>query len=227
MQNAPRALAIITCVTFALCGGAWAQESTDQASKLAKAAQNPLAAMTTLPLQFNWNTGAGEYDRTAFNLNVQPVNPFQGKKWNVIARAIMPIVSEPQYAITHRRGSRLPPVFGGSWLDWRVRPGHAETPRPRCSRRRASLWQPTAPPVTVRETLAPHPCTASSRLTATRSRGSGRGGMGGGTDSGGGLSMSRLGGTSTAVCSSSSTSATTGRSRHSTTRAGCPTTWRW
>ena len=47
MQNAPRALAIITCVTFALCGGAWAQESTDQASKLAKAAQNPLAAMTT------------------------------------------------------------------------------------------------------------------------------------------------------------------------------------
>ena len=99
MQNAPRALAIITCVTFALCGGAWAQESTDQASKLAKAAQNPLAAMTTLPLQFNWNTGAGEYDRTAFNLNVQPVIPFQGKKWNVIARAIMPIVSEPQYAI--------------------------------------------------------------------------------------------------------------------------------
>jgi hypothetical protein len=96
MRNASRTLTIIACVTIALCGGAWAQESNDQASNLAKAAQNPLAAMTTLPLQFNWNTGAGEYDRTAFNLNVQPVIPFQGEKWNIIARAIMPIVSVPQ-----------------------------------------------------------------------------------------------------------------------------------
>ncbi len=47
-------------------------------------------------MQFNWNNGMGEYDRTQFTLNVQPVVPFKGKKWNVIARAIMPIMSVPQ-----------------------------------------------------------------------------------------------------------------------------------
>ncbi len=52
--------------------------------------------MTSLPFQFNWNTGVEPYDRTLFNLNVQPVVPFLGDKWNVIARAIMPILSVPQ-----------------------------------------------------------------------------------------------------------------------------------
>ena len=63
---------------------------------LAKTIQNPIASVITLPMQFNWNTGAGPYDRTYFNLNVQPVIPFQGKKWNVVARAILPIISAPQ-----------------------------------------------------------------------------------------------------------------------------------
>lgn len=88
------ALAIVCSLT--LSGAASAQEAATDAAALAKAVQNPLATLVTLPLQANYNTGAGPYDRTLFNLNVQPVVPFPGEKWNVIARAIIPINSVPQ-----------------------------------------------------------------------------------------------------------------------------------
>lgn len=67
-------------------------------SSLAVASQNPLAAMVTLPLQANYNTGVGVNDRTLFNLNVQPVVPITGEDWNVIVRAIIPFNSVPQGA---------------------------------------------------------------------------------------------------------------------------------
>lgn len=66
------------------------------ADSLAKAVQNPLASMVTLPLQANYNGGVGPDDRTFFNLNVQPVVPFLGKEWNIIARTIIPVNSVPQ-----------------------------------------------------------------------------------------------------------------------------------
>lgn len=73
----------------------FAEESGPDATALAEAAQNPLATMVTLPLQANYNTGFGEYERTYFNLNVQPVIPYPGEKWNVIVRSILPINSVP------------------------------------------------------------------------------------------------------------------------------------
>ena len=88
---------LAACLSMTLCAAASAQEpDADEAAALAKTIQNPIASVITLPMQFNWNTGAGPYDRTFFNLNVQPVIPFQGKKWNVVARAILPIISAPQ-----------------------------------------------------------------------------------------------------------------------------------
>lgn len=66
------------------------------ADELAKAAQNPLATMVTLPLQANWNNGAGPEERVFFNLNIQPVVPIPGEKWNVITRTILPVNSAPQ-----------------------------------------------------------------------------------------------------------------------------------
>jgi hypothetical protein len=90
-------VALAACLSMTLCVAASAQEpNADEAAALAKTIQNPIASVITLPLQFNWNTGAGPYDRTFFNLNVQPVVPFKGKKWNVVARAILPIISAPQ-----------------------------------------------------------------------------------------------------------------------------------
>ena len=72
------------------------QAGAADADALAKAVQNPLASMVTLPLQANYNGGIGPDDRTLFNLNVQPVVPFLGKEWNIIARAILPVNSVPQ-----------------------------------------------------------------------------------------------------------------------------------
>jgi hypothetical protein len=73
-----------------------AQEQESQAAELAKAAQNPLAALVTLPLQANFNNGIGDDDRRMFNLNIQPVAPFKGEDWNLITRTIIPLNSMPR-----------------------------------------------------------------------------------------------------------------------------------
>ena len=101
MNGFLRTLAIATCLTVILCGVVSAQESGDEAVKdeaaqLAVAAQNPLASLVTLPMQANFNNGYGPYDRLFFNLNIQPVVPFKGKKWDIISRTIIPVNSVPQ-----------------------------------------------------------------------------------------------------------------------------------
>ena len=72
----------------------------DQASEsaaLAKASQNPIASLTTLPFQFNWNMGIGEYERTQTVINIQPVLPVKiGENWNMINRIIIPVMIQPE-----------------------------------------------------------------------------------------------------------------------------------
>ena len=66
------------------------------ASDLAKAAQNPIANMISLPLQNNTNYNAGAYERTQNTLNIQPVWPITlNEDWNFITRTIVPVVSQP------------------------------------------------------------------------------------------------------------------------------------
>jgi hypothetical protein len=73
--------------------GAQAQESTEA---LASAAQNPVAAMYSLPLQNNTYFGAGpNHDKTANVLNIQPVLPFTYGEWNIISRTIAPLIYIP------------------------------------------------------------------------------------------------------------------------------------
>jgi hypothetical protein len=63
---------------------------------LAKASQNPVGDLVSLPLQFNFQTAGDLRDRTLFNLNIQPVIPFSvSSKVNVISRTIVPIDSIP------------------------------------------------------------------------------------------------------------------------------------
>jgi hypothetical protein len=88
-------LALVTCCLVAFCGPAMAEDNKDDASALAKQVQNPLATLVSLPLQANYNNGVGADDRTFFNLNIQPVIPFPGEKWNVITRTIIPLNSAP------------------------------------------------------------------------------------------------------------------------------------
>jgi hypothetical protein len=81
---------IMACsVTYSL------QASAAEESGLAKEIQNPIANVITLPFQANFNNGVGPYDRRYFNFNIQPVIPFEGKKWNVISRTIIPVNSVP------------------------------------------------------------------------------------------------------------------------------------
>jgi hypothetical protein len=70
------------------------QESIDtEAAALAKATQNPLAAMYSLPFQNNTTYRVGEFNRVQNVLNVQPVIPVSFKKFNLINRLIVPVIT--------------------------------------------------------------------------------------------------------------------------------------
>jgi hypothetical protein len=63
---------------------------------LAAAAQNPIAAMDSLPFQNNIYGGAGpRHDATANALNIQPVLPFTVGDWNIVSRTIAPLIYLP------------------------------------------------------------------------------------------------------------------------------------
>jgi hypothetical protein len=64
--------------------------------ELAKAAQNPVASMISLPFQNNTNFGVGPDDKVQKVLNIQPVWPFAlTDDINLITRTIVPVVSQP------------------------------------------------------------------------------------------------------------------------------------
>lgn len=77
----------------------WAELAGAQdnsASELAKASQNPVANLISLPFQNNTDFEWGP-DEDAYNvLNIQPVIPLSlSDDWNVITRTIIPVVSQP------------------------------------------------------------------------------------------------------------------------------------
>ncbi len=64
---------------------------------LAKAAQNPVASMVSLPLQNNTNFGVGPGDDVQNVLNIQPVIPIKlSTDWNLITRTIAPLIYQPE-----------------------------------------------------------------------------------------------------------------------------------
>ena len=66
------------------------------AEDLAKKLSNPISDLVSVPFQANWDQGVGVDDGTRFILNIQPVVPMSlNKKWNLIARVIMPLIGQP------------------------------------------------------------------------------------------------------------------------------------
>jgi hypothetical protein len=84
---------VISIVALGMGRPGLAEESTES---LAAAAQNPVAAMYSLPFQNNTFFGAGpNNDKTANVLNIQPVLPFTVGEWNIISRTIAPLIYVP------------------------------------------------------------------------------------------------------------------------------------
>lgn len=73
--------------------------SADSDAELAKKAQNPIAAMISLPMQLNYDEGYGATgDGEKWVLNVQPVVPFDlNADWNLISRTIVPLVDQKDF----------------------------------------------------------------------------------------------------------------------------------
>ena len=70
----------------------------DEVAELARAAQNPVANMISVPFQNNTNTNFGPLEKTQNVLNIQPVLPFElNDDWNLITRTIIPVISQPAF----------------------------------------------------------------------------------------------------------------------------------
>jgi len=73
-----------------------AEAAEQSTAELAKAAQNPVANMISLPFQNNTNFGIGPDDDIQNILNIQPVWPVSlNEKWNLITRTIFPLMWQP------------------------------------------------------------------------------------------------------------------------------------
>ena len=99
------------------------------AADLAKAAQNPLASMISLPFQNNTNTNVGPQEKAQNILNIQPVWPIEwNDNWNFITRTIIPVISQPALTASGSRENGLgdisfsglfSPKESGKWI-WGV-----------------------------------------------------------------------------------------------------------
>jgi hypothetical protein len=73
-----------------------AQPAATDTAALAKATQNPVASLISVPLQNNGNFGIGPYNRTGDIFNIQPVIPVKlSDKVMLITRIIQPLVWQP------------------------------------------------------------------------------------------------------------------------------------
>jgi opacity protein-like surface antigen len=82
-------------VAAAAASGPSGPEAQDTEA-LARASQNPIASMISLPFQNNTNFNSGPFNRAQDILNIQPVIPMAlNSDWNVISRTIVPLVSQP------------------------------------------------------------------------------------------------------------------------------------
>jgi hypothetical protein len=118
-------------LVFSLASAAVATAQEQSAAELAKAAQNPVAKLISVPFQNNTAFGIGPNDQTQNVLNIQPVIPFGlGSNWNLITRTIAPLISQPDPAAgsggTFGLGDVNLSLFlspaGGSGLLWGVGP---------------------------------------------------------------------------------------------------------
>ncbi len=107
-------ISLIAVAILFLTAVSYAQESDEAA--LAKATQNPLAAMYSLPFQNNTTFGNGPYKRSQNILNIQPVVPFKlGPRFNLVNRIIAPIITQPS-TTEDKSSTGLGDISWSAWL---------------------------------------------------------------------------------------------------------------
>jgi hypothetical protein len=107
------------------------ESGESETAELARAAQNPVANMISLPIQNNTDFNFGPRDKTLNTTNIQPVIPIElNDEWNLITRTIVPIVSQPEIIPGQGRETGLgdttftaflSPRESGKWI-WGVGP---------------------------------------------------------------------------------------------------------
>lgn len=81
-------------VLLMLAVSAMGQEASEE--ELAKATQNPVGDLISVPFQNNMTFGVGPDEELMNILNIQPVWPFSvNENWNLITRTILPVMSLP------------------------------------------------------------------------------------------------------------------------------------
>lgn len=106
-------MAAVSIYAFSWPGVVVAQSNTD----LAKASQNPLASMISLPFQNNTNFDYGPDEKTQNTLNIQPVWPVKlNENWNVVTRTIIPVVSNPALTPDDNRTDGLGDTSFTGWI---------------------------------------------------------------------------------------------------------------
>jgi hypothetical protein len=84
--------ALCACAVLLGCTAARAEDT----EALAKASQNPVSDLISVPFQNNTNFHVGPFDRRQNQLNIEPVIPLHvTPQWNVISRTIAPVLSQP------------------------------------------------------------------------------------------------------------------------------------
>ncbi len=100
MRSAARDLALIGLLLLTVARP-MPLEAQQSAEELAKAAQNPVANLVSLPFQNNFNFEVDPKGQTQNVLNIQPVVPFVlNADWNLMTRTVVPVISQPDFCMS-------------------------------------------------------------------------------------------------------------------------------